>query len=92
MTTTTFDSHKAIQDLKAAGASDDLARAVVQIIGDSAAKDAMPRNESVDRTDISLAISTVELRITKRFAWISLGVLGVSIFSSVVMSVSLLAG
>lgn len=88
----TFDTNKAVHDLKAAGASEVLAKTVVRIIGESASKDVMPRNETLDRSQIGLAISTVELRITKRFAWISLGVLGGSIFTSVVMSVSILAG
>ena len=91
MATTTFDTHKAVCDLKAAGASDDLARAVVQIIRDSVSKDAMPRNETLDRTQIRLALSTVELRITKRFAWLSLGVFGCAVFTSLMMIVPHLA-
>lgn len=91
MAMTTFDTHKAIKDLKAAGASEDLARAVVQVIGDSAVKDTMPRNETLDRAQIRLALSTVELRITKRFAWLSLGVFGCAVFTSLMMIVPHLA-
>ena len=87
----TFDTHKAVQDLKAAGASEDLARAVVRIIGDSSLKDAMPRNETLDRAQIRLALSTVELRVTKRFAWLSLGVLGCAVFTSLMMIIPHLA-
>lgn len=92
MTATMFDTYKAVKSLEAAGASEELARAVVRIIDASATKDPIQRNEALDRAQIRPALSTVELRITKRFAWISLGVLGGSIFCSVVMSISLLSG
>ena len=92
MSTITFDIRKAVKDLQAAGASEDLATAIVRIVDESSTNAPIPSNEVFDRAQIRLALSTVELRITKRFAWISLGVLGGSIFSSVVMSVSLLAG
>ena len=91
MTATMFDAQKAIQDLKAAGASDDLARAVVQIICESAVKDTMPRNETLDRAQIRLALSAVELRVTKRFAWLSLGVFGCAVFTSLMMTIPHLA-
>ena len=91
MATTTFDSHKAMQNLKAAGASEELARVVVRIIEESTAKDAMPKNETLDRAQIRLALSTVELRITKRFAWLSLGVFGCAVFTSFMMIIPHLA-
>ena len=91
MATIAFDTHKAVSDLKAAGASEDLARAVVRIIGDSATKDAITRNETFESANLKLALGDLEVRITNRFAWISLGVMGVSIFSSLVLSISFLA-
>lgn len=91
MSTMMFDTHKAVRNLKAAGASEDLARAVVQIVCESAVKDAMPRNASFDPTKMGLALGDLEVRITNRFAWISLGVMSVSIFCSLMLSMSLLA-
>lgn len=92
MSTITFDVRKAVNDLKTAGASEELATAIVRIVGESSTNAPVLRNGTLDRAQFRLALSTVELRITKRFAWISLGVLGGSIFCSVVMSVSLLSG
>ena len=91
MATIAFDSQKAIKDLRAAGASDDLANAVVRIIGESSTMNSVTRNESLDSANLKLALGDLEVRITNRFAWISLGVMGVSIFSSLVLSISLLA-
>ena len=90
MATMAFDTHKAVQDLKAAGASEDLARAVVRIISDSAARDVVPRDETLDRAQIRLALSTVELRITERFAWLSLGVFGSAVFTSLMLIIPFL--
>ena len=86
MSTMTLDTQKAIEYLKTAGASEDLARAVVRIISDSATKDTNPRDESFDSAKIKLALGDLEVRITNRFAWISLGVLGASTFCSLVLS------
>ena len=86
MATIAFDIQKAVKDLEAAGASEDLARAVVRIISDSATKDTNPRDESFDSAKIKLALGDLEVRITNRFAWISLGVLGASTFCSLVLS------
>ena len=92
MATIALDTHKAVKDLQAAGASEDLATAIVRIVGEYSTDDPNRKDESSNQAQIRLALSTVELRITNRFAWISLGVLGGSIFCSVVMSVSLLSG
>lgn len=91
MATIAFDAQNAVKDLKAAGANEDLARAVVRIIGESTAKDAIPRDKTFESAKLKLALGDLEVRITNRFAWISFGVLGVSIFSSIVLSISLLA-
>ena len=91
MATIAFDTHKAVKDLEAAGATEDLARAVVRIIGDSAAKDLKPKDEALDSAKMRLALGDLEVRITNRVMWISFGVTGVSIFSSIVLSVSILS-
>lgn len=90
MSTIMFDTYRAMKDLEAAGASEDLARAVVQIIGESMARDENRRKATIDSSEMRLALGDLEVRITNRFAWISLGVMGVSIFCSLVLSISLL--
>ena len=91
MATITFDAHKAVKDLEAAGASEDLARAVVRIVGDPSVISSITKDESLESAKMRIALGDLEVRITNRFAWISLGVTGVSIFSSLVLSVSLLS-
>lgn len=87
-----FDKYKAVKHLEAAGASEELARAVIQVIFETTPTDEVRVNDAKESAKMRLALGDLEVRLTNRLALIALGVMGVSIFSSLTLSVAILSG
>lgn len=84
MATMAFDTYKAVEALKDAGADENLARAMVGVVGGALSENVAMKTDVVNlatKTDIAeilVEIRQLETRMTTRFVWIALGLIGIT--------------
>ena len=84
MATMAFDTYKAVEALKDAGADESLARAMVGVVGGVLSENVAMKTDVVNlatKTDIAeilVEIRQLETRMTTRFVWIALGLIGIT--------------
>lgn len=84
MATMAFDTYKAVKDLKEAGADENLAWAMVGMVGEALSEnvamkaDVANLSTKTDVADLLVEIRQLETRMTTRFVWIALGLIGIT--------------
>ena len=75
MATRTFDTYKAVKDLEQVGIDEDVARVMVGMVGDAMTENVATKT---DIADLRAEIRELEARMTVRFVWMALGIVGLT--------------
>lgn len=75
MATRTFDTYKAVKDLEQVGIDENVARVMVGVVGDAMTENVATKT---DIADLRAEIRELEARMTVRFVWMSLGIVGLT--------------
>ena len=70
-----FDTYKAVKDLEQVGIDENVARVMVGVVGDAMTENVATK---ADIADIRAEIRELEARMTVRFVWMSLGIVGLT--------------
>ena len=70
-----FDTYKAVKDLEQVGIDEDVARVMVGMVGDAMTENVATKT---DIADLRSEIRELEARMTVRFVWMSLGIVGLT--------------
>ena len=75
MATRIFDTYKAVKNLERVGVGEDVARVMVGMVGDAMTENVATKT---DIADLRAEIRELEARMTVRFVWMSLGIVGLT--------------
>ena len=75
MTMKMFDTYKAVKDLEQAGIDENVARVMVGMVGNAMTENVVTKT---DIADLRAEIRELEARMTVRFVWMSLGIVGLT--------------
>lgn len=79
MATRTFDTYKAVKDLEQVGIDEDVARVMVGMVGDAMTENVATKADLENlRLEIKADMQALESRMTVRFVWMSLGIVGLT--------------
>ena len=70
-----FDTYKAVKDLEQVGIDENVARVMVGVVGDAMTENVATKT---DIADLRAEIRESEARMTLRFVWMSLGIVGLT--------------
>lgn len=70
-----FDTYKAVKDLEQAGIDENVARVMVGMVGNAMTENVVTKT---DIADLRAEIRELEARMTVRFVWMSLGIVGLT--------------
>ena len=70
-----FDTYKAVKDLEQVGIDEDVARVMVGMVGNAMTENVATKT---DIADLRAEIRELEARMTVRFVWMSLGIVGLT--------------
>ena len=70
-----FDTYKAVKDLKRVGVDENVARVMAGMVGDAMTENVATKT---DIADLRAEIRESEARMTLRFVWMSLGIVGLT--------------